>query len=276
MQFRTHKVIYRRYAGLFFSICVDITDNELAYLECIHLFVEILDHFFSNVCELDLVFNFHKVTDLSFSSLPCKILFVAQLWSLMLMVPLYVLNETCRWINQWTCLYSFCFTFFHDQNNTYVAFVVTLIRIASNSFTCLYSFSQMARKHLSEFSWLNTEHRCSFVNLGFMILAIEVQKLPILIFCSVYLEGLSDIRWIYSCRRAARNKQKGDNWANGWTGEAGLRMRGKRQLLMCATICTIICRCCAFNFDVHHFGFHLLTWSVAHAVTVVLRISRRC
>jgi AP-2 complex subunit sigma-1 len=62
MQFRTHKVIYRRYAGLFFSICVDITDNELVYLECIHLFVEILDHFFSNVCELDLVFNFHKVT----------------------------------------------------------------------------------------------------------------------------------------------------------------------------------------------------------------------
>ncbi|GAY42924.1 hypothetical protein CUMW_070690 [Citrus unshiu] len=58
--FRTHKVIYRRYAGLFFSLCVDITDNELAYLECIHLFVEILDHFFSNVCELDLVFNFHK------------------------------------------------------------------------------------------------------------------------------------------------------------------------------------------------------------------------
>jgi len=61
VEFRTHKVIYRRYAGLFFAICVDITDNELAYLESIHLFVEILDHFFSNVCELDLVFNFHKV-----------------------------------------------------------------------------------------------------------------------------------------------------------------------------------------------------------------------
>ncbi|KAI5392789.1 AP-2 complex subunit sigma [Lathyrus oleraceus] len=61
VEFRTHKVIYRRYAGLFFSLCVDITDNELAYLECIHLFVEILDHFFSNVCELDLVFNFHKL-----------------------------------------------------------------------------------------------------------------------------------------------------------------------------------------------------------------------
>lgn len=30
-------------------------------LESIHLFVEVLDHFFNNVCELDLVFNFHKV-----------------------------------------------------------------------------------------------------------------------------------------------------------------------------------------------------------------------
>ena len=61
LQFKTNKVIYRRYAGLFFSMCVDVTDNELAYLESVHLFVEILDHYFSNVCELDLVFNFHKV-----------------------------------------------------------------------------------------------------------------------------------------------------------------------------------------------------------------------
>ena len=38
-----------------------MSDNELAALEAIHLFVEILDHYFSNVCELDLVFNFHKV-----------------------------------------------------------------------------------------------------------------------------------------------------------------------------------------------------------------------
>ncbi|KAL0478939.1 AP-2 complex subunit sigma-1 [Acrasis kona] len=61
IEFRKHKVIYRRYAGLFFSMCVDISDNDLAYLEAIHLFVEVLDHFFGNVCELDLVFNFHKV-----------------------------------------------------------------------------------------------------------------------------------------------------------------------------------------------------------------------
>ena len=45
----------------FFVLCVDVTDNELAYLESVHLFVEILDHYFNNVCELDLVFNFHKV-----------------------------------------------------------------------------------------------------------------------------------------------------------------------------------------------------------------------
>ena len=38
-----------------------MNDNELGCLEAIHLFVEILDQYFGNVCELDLVFNFHKV-----------------------------------------------------------------------------------------------------------------------------------------------------------------------------------------------------------------------
>ncbi len=61
LQYRQYKVIYRRYAGLFFSMCVDVTDNELLYLETIHVFVELLDRYFGNVCELDLVFNFHKV-----------------------------------------------------------------------------------------------------------------------------------------------------------------------------------------------------------------------
>lgn len=32
-QFRNYKVIYRRYAGLFFLICLDISDNELVHLE---------------------------------------------------------------------------------------------------------------------------------------------------------------------------------------------------------------------------------------------------
>lgn len=44
-QFRNYKIVYRRYAGLFFCVCVDANDNELAYLEAIHLFVEILGAF---------------------------------------------------------------------------------------------------------------------------------------------------------------------------------------------------------------------------------------
>ena len=63
LQFRNFKIVYRRYAGLFFCVCVDTTDNSLAYLEAIHNFVEVLNEYFHNVCELDLVFNFYKVRD---------------------------------------------------------------------------------------------------------------------------------------------------------------------------------------------------------------------
>jgi hypothetical protein len=64
VEFRgSSKIVYRRYAGLFFCACVDANDNELAYLEAIHFFVEVLDQFFGNVCELDLVFNFYKVRE---------------------------------------------------------------------------------------------------------------------------------------------------------------------------------------------------------------------
>lgn len=62
LQFRNFKIVYRRYAGLYFCICVDVSDNNLAYLEAIHNFVEVLNEYFHNVCELDLVFNFYKVT----------------------------------------------------------------------------------------------------------------------------------------------------------------------------------------------------------------------
>nr|CAG8594163.1 11570_t:CDS:2 [Entrophospora candida] len=56
VEFQNYKIIYRRYAGLFFCVCVDANDNELSYLEAIHFFVEVLDTFFGNVCELDLVY----------------------------------------------------------------------------------------------------------------------------------------------------------------------------------------------------------------------------
>lgn len=63
-QFRNFKIVYRRYAGLYFCICVDVSDNNLATLEAIHNFVEVLNEYFHNVCELDLVFNFYKVKNL--------------------------------------------------------------------------------------------------------------------------------------------------------------------------------------------------------------------
>ena len=54
------KLVYRKYASLYFCLAVDRGANELATLEMIQHYVEILDKYFGNVCELDLVFNFHK------------------------------------------------------------------------------------------------------------------------------------------------------------------------------------------------------------------------
>ncbi|WIA18505.1 hypothetical protein OEZ86_002082 [Tetradesmus obliquus] len=54
------KLVYKRYASLYFLCGVDSSDNELLVLEIIHHFVEVLDMYFGNVCELDLIFNFHK------------------------------------------------------------------------------------------------------------------------------------------------------------------------------------------------------------------------
>uniref|UniRef100_A0A7S2JKH6 AP complex subunit sigma n=1 Tax=Cyanoptyche gloeocystis TaxID=77922 RepID=A0A7S2JKH6_9EUKA len=60
LDWRDSKVVYKRYASLYFITCVDASDNELITLEIIHHFVEVLDRYFGNVCELDLIFNFHK------------------------------------------------------------------------------------------------------------------------------------------------------------------------------------------------------------------------
>ncbi|KAG5490403.1 hypothetical protein JKF63_00523 [Porcisia hertigi] len=54
------KYVCRRYASLYFIACVDKTENELITLEIIHHIVEVLDQYFGNVCELDLIFNFHR------------------------------------------------------------------------------------------------------------------------------------------------------------------------------------------------------------------------
>lgn len=43
------KVVYRRYASLFFVMGIGQSDNELVALEIIHRYVELLDKYFGNV-----------------------------------------------------------------------------------------------------------------------------------------------------------------------------------------------------------------------------------
>jgi AP-1 complex subunit sigma 1/2 len=54
------KIVYRRYASLFFIAGCDSTDNELITLEIVHRYVEQMDKYYGNVCELDIIFNFQK------------------------------------------------------------------------------------------------------------------------------------------------------------------------------------------------------------------------
>ncbi|KAL1918817.1 uncharacterized protein VTP21DRAFT_2839 [Calcarisporiella thermophila] len=60
LEYKDTKVVYRRYASLFFVCSINQGDNELITLEIVHRYVEILDRYFGNVCELDLIFNFQK------------------------------------------------------------------------------------------------------------------------------------------------------------------------------------------------------------------------
>ncbi|KAF1329106.1 Ap-4 complex subunit sigma, partial [Globisporangium splendens] len=76
VEYRGYKVIYRRYASLFFIVGVKDDDsevhftvdttiesggkNELGVLEFIHALVETMDKYFESVCELDIMFNLEK------------------------------------------------------------------------------------------------------------------------------------------------------------------------------------------------------------------------
>ena len=61
VEHRSFRVVYRRYASLFFLVGVDEEENELAVLEFIHAMVETMDKWFGNVCELDIMFNLETV-----------------------------------------------------------------------------------------------------------------------------------------------------------------------------------------------------------------------
>ncbi|KAJ2676689.1 AP-1 adaptor complex sigma subunit Aps1, partial [Coemansia sp. RSA 1085] len=60
VEHRDTKVVYRKYASLYFVAGIGLDDNELLMLEIIHRYVEVLDRYFGNVCELDLIFQFQK------------------------------------------------------------------------------------------------------------------------------------------------------------------------------------------------------------------------
>ncbi|CAM9145894.1 unnamed protein product [Ectocarpus fasciculatus] len=61
IEYRGFKVVYRRYASLFFVVAVDGDEaNELSVLEFIHSLVETLDKYFESVCELDIMFHIEK------------------------------------------------------------------------------------------------------------------------------------------------------------------------------------------------------------------------
>ncbi|KAF8973780.1 AP complex, mu/sigma subunit [Flammula alnicola] len=60
LEYKGRKIVYRRYASLFFICEIGENDNELVTLEVIHRYVEVLDKYFGNVCEMDLIFNFQK------------------------------------------------------------------------------------------------------------------------------------------------------------------------------------------------------------------------
>ncbi|XP_041353870.1 AP-1 complex subunit sigma-2 isoform X3 [Gigantopelta aegis] len=60
LEWKDLKIVYKRYASLYFCCAIEPEDNELLTLEIIHRYVELLDKYFGSVCELDIIFNFEK------------------------------------------------------------------------------------------------------------------------------------------------------------------------------------------------------------------------
>jgi len=57
------KVVYRRYASLFFVCGIGPQDNELVTLEIIHRYVEVLDRYFGNVSAQPASFHVKLILD---------------------------------------------------------------------------------------------------------------------------------------------------------------------------------------------------------------------
>uniref|UniRef100_A0A7S3LFN6 AP complex subunit sigma n=1 Tax=Amphora coffeiformis TaxID=265554 RepID=A0A7S3LFN6_9STRA len=69
LEYRGYKVIYRRYASLFFIVGTkpdvggenENTENELGLLEFIHTLVETMDKWAGSICELDIMYQLEDV-----------------------------------------------------------------------------------------------------------------------------------------------------------------------------------------------------------------------
>jgi AP-1 complex subunit sigma 1/2 len=61
VEWRDSKLVYTRYASLYFLFAADAGDNEIFILDLIQFFVEALDQFFGNACEIDIIFSFYYV-----------------------------------------------------------------------------------------------------------------------------------------------------------------------------------------------------------------------
>lgn len=60
IEYQNYKIIYSRYASLYFIVGVTRDENELAVVEFVRNLVETLDSYFESVCELDIMFNLDK------------------------------------------------------------------------------------------------------------------------------------------------------------------------------------------------------------------------
>uniref|UniRef100_A0A8C6CTH9 AP complex subunit sigma n=1 Tax=Moschus moschiferus TaxID=68415 RepID=A0A8C6CTH9_MOSMO len=60
LEWRDLKIVYTKYASLYFCCATEDQDSELITLEIVHRYVKLLDKYFGSVCELDTIFNFEK------------------------------------------------------------------------------------------------------------------------------------------------------------------------------------------------------------------------
>lgn len=60
IEYQSYKIVYSRYASLYFIVGVEKDENELSVVEFVRNLVETLDKYFGAVCELDIMFNLDK------------------------------------------------------------------------------------------------------------------------------------------------------------------------------------------------------------------------